>query len=544
MKRYQIMFLGSILGILSYLFLPSAWKLLGFLFPLISLSLVFSEKAKKINITVLLLFSLIYLIFPTSMFSLDVTSSFNTNGIVNFINSSLNVVGSIVVIGIPTLLLTTAVASYMSLQFEEGNEIVLKLIIMVGFLILFLTLATLFDWDFGVGLIDGIRNIADKIINWVNDALFSSSIDNEMQGGYSDYELRFESLDSINSSNSVGLLLLTGFPIALSFVQFIFGIVFYFKQDKSNKIIDNMVKKETIRLNKPFRFNLNMVYYMIILLICGFGLYLSYDLESILTYQNQGFFSIYLIISVVSLILLSLGIGSYSKTGKNGFVGIIYGIVGLFIFFNLFSQIQTLEMLSFEYSEITTNRIISQFLFVAPSESLLFHILIPSIYLFSIMYFNDRNSNEKIRSKITELNIDNHLLESYSDSNLQYNQIIKKDNTDIYKNFTKSILKNKRNIRKLQKKLINDVILDSETKISNNQFIVYIVISVISNVIFATFHYFKTGLSLLDFWLYGIGLVYLGSGLWITFIGYRYGWMSAIMVHALNNAITLVLMVI
>ena len=528
MERYQKMFIGSILGILSYLLLPSAWKLLGFLFPLISLSLVFSEKAKKINITILLSLSVIYLLFPTSIFSLDSISSFNVNKVATLFTNGVSWLLYIVAIGLPLLLLGVAIASYSTLQFKQGNQIVLKLILIVIFLIIFVALCTIFDWS--IIPTQEIRDSITKIANWFEGIGLAPKSE--------------ITLDSINSNGLSGAFLLTGFPIALSFVQFIFGIVFYFKQDKSNKIIDNMVKKETIRLNKPFRFNLNMVYYMIILLVFAFGLYLSYDLESILTYQNQGFFSIYLTISVVSLILLSLGIGSYSKTGKNGFVGIIYGIVGLFIFFNLFSQIQTLEMLSFEYSNITTNRIISQFLFVAPTESLLFHVLIPSLYLFSIMYFNERNSNEKIRSKITELNIDNHLLESYSDSNLQYNQIIKKDNTDIYKNFTKSILKNKRNIRKLQKKLINDVILDSETKISNNQFIVYIVIVLLSNVIFATFHYFKTGLSLLDFWLYGIGLVYLGSGLWITFIGYRYGWMSAIMVHALNNAITLALMVI
>ena len=532
------MSIGAILGIIMFLILPSGWKLLGFVSPALSLSIVFSHN-NRINLSVLLLLSLIYIIFPSSLLSLDSSASIPVNKLVNFIDTSISWVGHIVAVGIPLLLLGTAIASYAKLSFTEGNKIVLKLFIIVVFLFIFVYLSGLFGWNFGIGSIDGLRNVINRIIKWFsNIGLSPDSTD------YNSF-----SLDATNSAGETGIMLMTGFPVALSLVELIFAFIFFIKREKnsnkksnSDKIIENFFKKEQVKTTKPMRFNVNMVYTLVIMLVIGFALFLSYDVETMLTYQSIGYFTIYLEISIVSLLLLSFGVGCYTKTSKNWFYGIVFGVVGLYIYFNLFSQTSVLEMLSIEFSEVSVSKIISQFLFVAPTESLLFHILIPGLYMFSIMYYNERNSNEKIKQKIDEYNAENVVLETFSNTEFNLNQISIEKNTSAYKNMAREILKNKRNIQRLKKKLTEDVVSDTEIDMSNNQFYIYIVIVILSNVLFSTFHFFKSGLSLIDFWNIGLGLLYMGAGCWISLMGYRYGWLSAILVHALNNAITLLMM--
>jgi hypothetical protein len=244
------------------------------------------------------------------------------------------------------------------------------------------------------------------------------------------------------------------------------------------------------------------------------------------TYQNIGFFSIYLIVSLMVCVFLTLGIGSPTRLSKDSIFGTFIGVAVLFVYANLFTQVQTFDMINIEYQDLTQIKILNQFLFVAPTESLLFHVFLPSIVIFVFLQKNKVLTQEELQSQLTSI--------SDQIQSLQ-------DMARIHKNTAnqKSYVETEKLIKKakLKKHSLEFTPIGVQTnKLSETDFIIYLSCITAFNVVFSILHWFKSGLSFEIFWSSGIGFLYLSAGMIITLISYRYGWLSGILSHAIYNS--------
>jgi hypothetical protein len=502
---------------------------------------------------------LVFLLFPTSIFTLDASDSFNWNilEIENYVENVANVVSGVVFIGLPVVCVLGAIYAFSIGNVEGAVSSVTKVVIIVVMTSVFLFVADKFNiplignleainniGDFVWSVVQGIGNGAGNIINKVD--IFDVAPDVPT---IPDAQLVLDA----NNPNTFRLTLVGSYPINLCLL----GIVISILALLLKKPLPKLDFDQSNDLSRPYQINYEFLIYLTFILVCYFSLYLWLGEDGFLTYRSLGYFTIYLTIISVSCLALAFGLGSISKVNWNSILGIIYGIFALYLVFNLFTQEKTLELLSFEAqpSQITYYNIIAQTIAVAPAESFLFHVFIPSLTLYilflSVRRFNNQTLDQEIaqnRQKMEKLQLENQyyqiqLLKPKLET--ETTKLIKKDLGD-----TSDYLFRMEEIQRLTNK-INTLQLDKQKQIQFNsnllttsQKITFFSVCIVSNIIFSTMHWFNSGLDIRLFWLSGLGLIYFLSGLILTFISFRYGWVAGIIAHAINNSTGLILILL
>jgi hypothetical protein len=275
-------------------------------------------------------------------------------------------------------------------------------------------------------------------------------------------------------------------------------------------------------------------------LIGIFAFYLKTPSNELLTKGNVGYISIYSIVSVISCLLLGLGIGSISKIKiKYTFIGILAGYFMLSSFHNMFTPVamDALNAYSLEFESVTINRIIATWLFVAPSESLLFHVLLPSLVIYFLLLPVKKANNELINEEIEILKMKVDRLQT---------QTIYYQNSKMSVNLGDTIDE----IDKIQRKIFNlnkqkQKPIEFNSKYMNkSKWAIFFSLSILFQFIFASFHYFNSDMLFKTFWLSGLGIIYLISGCILEYIAIKYDWLACIIVHALNNSVVLILLLL
>jgi hypothetical protein len=528
MKDCYKLLLSCIASIVVFFVLESPFCILiSFFISAISLSLFYARKS-SFNVYVFLLCLFLILFFPTNYLTLDVNSAYPIIQFSTTIKNVINTVGTIVVIGIPTLLIGLTIAAFATLQFEQGINLLVKAIVVIVFVAAMTWILNYFGFDL-FGWREAAVGLWNKLTGWFG-------------GQVNTY------LSDMNTPSFSMLQLFTTFPVILALTGIGSSIFFAFvKQSKKEKIMSKIFGTDEIAINKPgdrgtHSQSIQFIIFFAIFAIIVLGLGLYYNIDDILTYRNQLYFSIYSIIIVGILILLAMGIGCYTKNSiKQTLTGTIIGIFGLFCFFNLFNQAKTFEMLALENPTLIIESIVSQVLFVAPMESLLFHVFLPSLVLYIIYQSKKRYDENEIRSQLLRFEIKRDYLvrenEVYRESNSKSKQNkIQKTQTELFKV--------EKEIRKLTNILENPILVQSGKSMTINNYVVYIVCVIAFQAIFSFFHWFNSPVSISVFFNSGSFFLYLSAGAWMGYLSYRFGWFTSIAVHAFNNCFTLILLLI
>jgi hypothetical protein len=528
MKDCYKLLLSCLASILFFFILPNPYSILiSFFISSISLSIFYSRN-NSFNAYIFLLCLFLILLFPTNFLTLDTSSTYN---IIEFATNSrniINTIGTIICVGFPALLIGLTIASFVSLNFTQGLNLLVKTIVIILFIIAMTFILSYFGYD----LFDWQKNsiaLWNKIVAFFGGTLNQYSAD-------------------MNASQSFRMLqLFTTFPVIISLVGIGSSIFFAFKkQGYKEKIMSKLFTTDEIAINKPNdrgthsnSIQFIIMFAVFIIIVLGLGLY--YNIDDILQYKNQLYFSTYSIITVGILIFLAMGIGCYTKNNRNTIVGTIIGIFGLFCFFNLFNQARTFDMLALENPSIVIESILSQTLFVAPMESFLFHIFLPSLVLYIIYQSKKKYDENEIRDNVLRLQIQRDYLvrenEVFRESNSKSkSKKIQKTQTELFKI--------ERDIKRQKRMLDNPIFVQSKKTMSTNNYVAYIVCVIAFQAIFSFFHWFNSTVSIGVFFNSGMFFLYLSSGVWLAYLSYRFGWLTSILVHAFNNSITLILMLI
>lgn len=493
--------------------------IISFLLCSVSLSYLFR------NYYIFIVCLLLYAMFPSNFFTLDSAVPYASvetiSGAVSFINS----VAWIVLIGIPSSMIGIIVLQAVTLQFDKIIETLVKTILVI---VIEVIVTVVFN-KVGIYFFNFDKQIFD---NW-NKLIGVVQNPQQLLTGF---------LDSTSSVKSLSFSAFMVMPIFLAMILTVIGIFLNNSDEKKTQKIFNLIAMKDIQRFKMTgldRSSISVMIFLVSILTCALLLSLSYSVEDMLLYQNQLYFGIYIVIISVCCILMILGLSRYTKNNRNTVMGVLLGFAGLFLFFQVLKpQSDTLSLLSLEnQSNITINKIFSQFLFVAPTESLLFHVFLPSLVILLFSIYNRRYDRKEIISNIENLKLQRlkYTLESDIFENRNDKSNYQKSNTKVYEV--------EKLIKKEQEKLDKSKI-DTSDDLTNTQVILFFLFTIVINMLFSFAHFFNSQLEISVFFNSGLFIMYLSAGTWLSFLSYRFGWLTGIIVHALNNSVPLILILI
>lgn len=547
--------LCGILGILFYLILPPGYKIFSFLVPAISISIVFSDK--RFSFIIFTTQLMLFILFPTSIFTLDSSKSFNLKLIKtqNYIENTTSVVSGIVFIAIPIIAFLGSLWAFYKGNVEEGTAMLQKLVfgvIMVSIAVFVfeqfnvpiisdLKPFTVFS-DFILGSLTWIGNTFGNIVNGIDIFDTLPDIPNIPSN---------LSLDaSMNDLQDFNLMLIGSFPILLNLFAVVFGLIFAFTSYK----IPSIKLSEKTLFSRPRSFNPVFLAYLGVIWIGYFYYYLFVGEENFLNYRTTGFYTIYLSIISGACIISAFGGISYSKINERTILGILLGVFGLFAFQNLFTQSQTLDAYLLEANGMDWNNLIGQIIAVAPAESFLFHIFTSGLYL-TIVFLQYKNYNDSKIEK--EINRKQEIIQRKQRENELYQTKLIKPKQALSEKHKKELNKNdvgdlddyisrindiqrlENDISKLKTKKEKDIEFDISKITKNEKYGLYFII-LLSNFLFATMHCvlltpYGFGYNFKLFWSSALGLIYLFSGIILSYVSFKYGWITSIICHLINN---------
>jgi hypothetical protein len=511
--------LSGLVSVVFFFLLPSWWKILAFLLPALTIAWAYAGK-NWLNPYILLFESLLFVLFPSSLVSLNATSPFVAN--VQKIFSTLTIIEGVVVY-VPIVLATVAlIAEIGTAQWDKALNLGKMLIIVICLLIILANFAALLDLN--VPWLNWMKDI----VKWIWDTIIKiPGIQENLPEEIQNTDLTKFSAITV-TPEQISLTITSVFPLIISGTAIIMGLVYKQIHKDPTPFID--LETPTL-FHRPRKWNYAFFIIAALILIGGLMLYLSFGNEA-LTYTNIAYFSIYLTITVFCCILMGFGVGSPTDNSRISPLGIIFVISLMFLVQNMFTQVITLDMIVMEYSAltITTNSIISQFLFVGPTESLMFQVFVPS---FGLMFLLERTilTDPELNNKIVQSDTIIQTLQNLAAINQQLNQ------NNEYALVIQELNEEQKKNKKLKKESANGIKLS----LPPERAAIYVVIVLISNFGFACLHYWKSGIDFTIFWLSGIGPMYLLGGLIISYGCYRFGWISGVLAHSIFNSILLIL---
>jgi len=544
--KAKLLFVTGVVGILLWVILPGAYKIIGYVASTVALSYALSS-SKTLNVSVLIGLNVLYFMFPSSIFTLDSVSPYSLgfySGL-NAVSGWVNGVGGLFLIGIPILVLVGAVYAFAKGNIDQGVSSVIKLIIFIlmvisfGFIMKLVGvespyLQPIYSFvDIFWSIIKGITNFFAGIINKLDIGNLITDVPE-----LPDDPFEMLVLDLIQEPADFMFVCFSSFPLISCFACFVVGIIFQFNTESAEKLLTKYSEKETIKFNPPGSSSVVFVIYWLIQSILVVALYVSRTLEQLLS-RTSIIYLVYYITLSVAMVLMAIGFSSYTKTSKQTLFGLLYGVAGLFTFFNLFTQVRTLDIINLEYSTLTDSVIVAQLLFVAPTESMLFHVFAPGLVLYLILNYNKRYNLGDLNTQIDQLQDEVFL----NDISIEFYKAADEKNKQQEKMLAILIRKKGTLTVKVQNlKRMKEHGLQIEGKLTAGQITLYFLLTVVVNVAFSVMHWFNSDLDFGAFWTSGLGLIYLASGIWLSYVSYRYGWPAGIITHAFNNCIGLLLL--
>lgn len=339
------------------------------------------------------------------------------------------------------------------------------------------------------------------------------------------------------------IVMVSAIPLLIALLNFMFSLIFLSETARSwmdayfAPLIPDISPVQEFHL---LDFNYKMGFFAIIITFMAWMMALNfaglYRETGILEYSYILFISIYMAMIVLSVVLLSFpNVTIYTKSNwKNTLVGTTFGLLSLFLSFQFLTGTEyTFSAYEYEYADYTLLQILNTFTFVAPAESFFFHILIPSFCL-GMMYNRSKKRLQEGTALLQEESLE--VLNNKIDALTELKDVFNKGTYERVQ-----IIRRLRNLKRDRNRLKTmEVNLSRGFMFQDpNVYALFFVVILAANFGFSISHWVLSGMNFYIFWLSGLGIIYLVGGCIMTFIGWRFGWFSAISTHAIYNISTL-----
>lgn len=557
-----------------FFILPRQFQFITFFIPVIYSCVVFSRNGQSFNVKMLFIILVAAILFPTGFFTLDTSGDViiaatqptlsMVNGAMDFVNFGVLIFVFILPVGVIVWIILDIINPLSINDYESDLSTIMKMvvIIIIFFVICFVLdlfglLPSWFFWhyirDFILWLVQIFSFAGVAIVNFFTGQAIPQPPAFPDLGSMSlgqiinDADSLFPTLSAAGSPAPGSLpWVFVNISAAIPLALVVICAIIWFMEKRGRKpylFINKWFgeKEDSLKI-KLIKFNAPALVFGAAVLVYAFAMFL--------TFTDSGMdVGLYTVITAFCIILIIIGILP-AKTGnvRDTLEGTLLGVGGIFFFYNMLST--GLSVIEFQDTSILV-KILNQVFFTAPTESLIFHVTIPGISLLFAFYmythFKKRNKRYLSENQILTLQLKQARLREL------YNQALTYDSTEIeYKGqqYTVSGLSTEifnidNDIKLAELEQQKDITISLNTLIfSKVQYTIFIATFcvIIPNIIFSTFHSFRSQYNILDFWANGLGFIYLGSGAWLTFITIRYGWLPCILSHALINIISILLL--
>lgn len=583
MRKVYLCLIASGIGFLGTVLMPiPSFKVFAYLIPAIILSIVLSARDKRFNLNVLMAFLIIGMLLSSSFVTFDASQTLNMVLMMKGISNIMDKVGVFFFIGLPLIMFVAVIILLWTQKYSKAIKLFVRLIAILGTLLvvfylldftgikLFGMTDTILDFYATIGRV--LFSLPERIYNLGGAALGGLGGGAEIEKLPTDFDafqVHFNSMSYQEIIYAVNDLL----PIFVSIIALVIAIPMA-KKEWEEKLITSFSKKgELERLKERIEeksedgktsileetsstmhrvfgsANLNMMLYLTAIGIIAFALFFSYAnvypvASDAQNWRYIGYFGIYMVLIVICFLGLNFFSSiSYKHTDSfiDGCMGVLYGLFGLFLTTRLFTASAVMDAYSADNLSADIVYLINQFIFVAPAETLMFHVFLPSLFVALIFRRSGKiaagQAEEVLHDEILESKI---LIEIYRNKLSYYK---KTDNKDAIKKHVNAI-----NELTEKKALLDNAVIDFGFSLDSvfkqkDTFVLFIVVIIISNFLFSLMHFFviSNTITFFQFWTSGLGIIYFSGGCWFTFVHYRWGWMPAILVHALHNTSTIIL---
>lgn len=347
----------------------------------------------------------------------------------------------------------------------------------------------------------------------------------------------------------------------------------FFRSKKGEKLFEDWIDRLTGVKRKPKKIRRHLPHadyflmgYGIFLLFAGFFVFLGYThAYGYDRTQDWKFimFIYYALMCFVSIYFLQR-FHNYTRSNIiNTFKGTIYGLIGLFFLTRMFLSYNCAR--AFSTVEMHSNGMyaLNTFIFIAPAETLAFTLLFSSFVIAVLQRYATPLREEYVQEDIYAI--------PRRIKDLEEKVEMKHDDIQIWKSLHGAVVRDKKKkTRKLNthRKVaeINAEISQFNKKIRALKKIevmaytgpesivgrpVYLVIFIVCGVILSSFVFASAHWIIMadeidyaTFWLSGLAIIYFSGNCWFIYVGYKWGWFSAIMVHAIYNTSTILMVII
>lgn len=615
-REIGLLLIGFLVGFFGFLVFPTYLKVVAFFIPLIIVCVVWSSENDYFNMTLFIVLGFVFFLLPTSYFTFDANDPYDFN-MMEFASPFIDILSIIVFLFIPAFLVFGIIVGIVSSEMEGAIQALSRLIVVLIFITVGIyllnwmgvevfgitrwifniySMAITFAMNIPIYILDAINTVIDwlnfplkMISNMVNalsktlgmgDWLTIPTIPNiEMPDEYGyitdtggkikriwTFDMLYARFDTMNQQDRV-FAIHNSMPLLMSFFC-VLSIIVFARKKWYHKLIKKISKLDVEKPKKERAYYPNMNYklvvFIVIIIVVAFGLYLSYaqifKKEEAPMYEMfgvMGFLSIYLFMSIIPLILMNFSGLTYYKDSnlRNTVKGTVFGMMGLFLIFQLMNSHRVMSAMSMEDHSSEALYILNTFIFVAPSESLMFHIFIPALVMGIIVSYSGKKTGQLIEYTNREelIKIESQIMAKEEVIKI-YETLQEITRGAGKKALTKDIAKERSKLNSLKQKRtqrisqMSERVFISEDSIYGrpSSLIILIIFGMlIPSFIFASFHFYASGIEdYIVFWTCGLGTLYFAGSVWFIFIGLRYGWLSAVLTHAIHNSLTIILVII
>lgn len=563
-------------------FTLNGFKFFSFIIPLFLLSVVLSSEEDYFNINLFLVLLFIFLFLSSSLITFDSSNGFNFVAILNGASKVIDIACIFIFLGVPIFMIVGIIWAFY--KGEISNAI--KVIVFLGLFLAF-TMITFFFFEitgiqlmgvtsfvseFYAEIISFIINLPITLYQGADSIIEKLPIDfdlPDLPSVYADdftFNAMWTSFNTLNYSEVV-LTIHDTLPIIISVFCLIVALMML-KKDWENEITDFITKisKPKIERKKKRHFapNLNygIAFYILFLLVSAFVIFLSYKNsygeDPAQDYQMIGFFGLYLIMSCIPLaIMISTDLVYYKHSSLTKTIeGVVYGVVGLALMTRLFFMRNVMNAYSVQDIEGSMIYIINTFIFVAPSESILFHVFWCGLVAGFLRKYSKNKLKELDKRGVFPETKTGKLIKIEDEIDIEaklenYYKVHQKTKQDaLLLALTESRIATLEKEKRRLLRLPEDIDVDFSTIFGRASNLTYFILFgvIFSSFIFASLHwiilYYTTGTDFYIFWLSGLGVIYFAGGCWFIFISFRYGWLAGILTHAIHNTLSIILILL
>lgn len=631
MRRAYYALLGSIIGIASALFAPLNLKYFGFAIPAILFSIALRADGDRFNLTIFILFNITYLIIPSNLLTFDASNALNITQLVTGANTFVQNLVLALSIGPVVVLFIGGIWSFILGRTDVAAKNWFRAIIIMvslSFVIFGLDFAgislggiTSLVADLYVGLFEVIIGLPSYIYKGIDSFLSGTPLLGIDLPDLPETETPIDTLLVYDTARSMFDLtnpddlvytIYNGVPIITGFVCFAFFFIMINKSWETQLVgminqlsgpKDDVPRKENNRITP--KLDLTMIGYMLILFGCAMVIYLNYansfgtsNVSLAEQYRYNGYFSIYLIGSLIFLLLIAIWQPPYYRKARviNTLKGTAIGVVVLFITMRLWTTDLVMDAYSVQGDiDYSVSYVWNTFIFIAPAETIFFDITIPVFIMACIGVYMKRklvkNYNETLKNKEDVLKdklIAREGAKDYNKTMLKANRepiLIENPNartkelkktekkaqlepqqkevasgespavrlTGEYGEFQErlslvqdDVIALQRDVHELKVKEKAVISVSFEDILSKpTPLILFLVFMFIKSFFFASIHCIvPQDIDFFRFWMSGLGVIYFVGSCWFTFVAYKWGWLSAILTHAFYNTSTIIMYLI